>query len=89
MDKPHRYRVAISNDRNHDIWKNHLKFTAKDYCNRGRQNPVSLAEAEFPRRFCRHLFPKGFVRIRRLGIIPKVLSLVGVTDMRKSFDSLC
>ncbi len=60
--------VAISNDRIQDITKTHVRFIAKDYRDRGRQKPVSLTGAEFLRRFCQHVFPKGFVRIRRLGI---------------------
>ncbi len=60
--------VAISNDRIRDISKTHVRFIAKDYRDRGRQKPVSLTGAEFLRRFCQHVFPKGFVRIRRFGI---------------------
>ena len=62
------HRVAISNDRIRDISKTHVRFIAKDYRDRGRQKPVSLTGAEFLRRFCQHVFPKGFVRIRRFGI---------------------
>ncbi len=62
------HRVAISNDRIRDISKTHVKFMAKDYRDRGRQKPVSLTGTEFLRRFCQHVFPKGFVRIRRFGI---------------------
>jgi hypothetical protein len=62
------HRVAISNERIMDISKTHVKFMAKDYRDADRQKPVSLTGTEFLRRFCLHVFPKGFVRIRRYGI---------------------
>jgi len=62
------HRVAISNQRILDISDTHVKFMAKDYRDDARQKPVSLKGEEFLRRFCQHVFPKGFVRIRRYGI---------------------
>jgi hypothetical protein len=62
------HRVAISNQRILQITQSHVRFIAKDYRDNARQKPVPLTGVEFLRRFCQHVFPKGFVRIRRFGI---------------------
>lgn len=62
------HRVAISNPRILDITDNHVKFIAKDYRDGAKQKVVSLNGVEFLRRFCLHIMPKRFVRIRMYGI---------------------
>jgi hypothetical protein len=62
------HRVAISNHRILNITNTHVTFIAKDYRDRAAKKPVTLEGVEFLRRFCMHVFPKRFVRIRRYGI---------------------
>lgn len=62
------HRVAISNRRIINISDKHVTFLAKDYRDRAQKKPVTLKGAEFLRRFCQHIMPKRFVRIRRYGI---------------------
>jgi hypothetical protein len=62
------HRVAISNPRIIDISETHVKFIAKDYRDRAKQKLVCLDGVEFLRRFCLHIMPKRFVRIRKYGI---------------------
>jgi hypothetical protein len=62
------HRVAISNHRILDMTDTHVTFVAKDYRDRAIRKPVTLDGVEFLRRFCLHVFPKRFVRIRRYGI---------------------
>ncbi len=62
------HRIAISNDRIININDTHVKFWAKDYRKKGPPKPTSLSGVEFLKRFCQHVMPKGFVRIRRYGI---------------------
>ena len=62
------HRVAISNQRILDMTDTHVTFIAKDYRDRAIRKPVTLDGIEFLRRFCLHVFPKRFVRIRRYGI---------------------
>lgn len=62
------HRVAITNHRILDITATQVTFMAKDYRDNARQKPVTLPGAEFLRRFCQHVVPHGFVRIRRYGI---------------------
>jgi hypothetical protein len=62
------HRVAISNPRILDITETQVKFMAKDYRDGAKQKVVSLNGVEFLRRFCLHIMPKRFVRIRMYGI---------------------
>lgn len=62
------HRVAISNHRILNITQTHVTFIAKDYRDNAKQKPVSLPGVEFLRRFCLHIMPHGFIRIRRYGI---------------------
>jgi hypothetical protein len=62
------HRVAISNHRILKIEKNHVTFIAKDYRDRATKKPVRLEGVEFLKRFCHHVMPKRFFRIRRFGI---------------------
>jgi hypothetical protein len=62
------HRVAITNQRMLNITDTHVTFIAKDYRDRAKKKPVSLRGVEFLRRFCMHVLPKGFVKVRRFGI---------------------
>ena len=62
------HRVAISNPRILDITDTQVKFIAKDYRDGAKQKVVQMNGVEFLRRFCLHIMPKRFVRIRKYGI---------------------
>ncbi len=62
------HRVAISNHRILDISNEEVTFIAKDYRDKAQKKPLSLKGDEFLRRFCLHVLPKHFVKIRRFGI---------------------
>lgn len=62
------HRVAISNDRLLEMSDTHVRFMAKDYRDNAQQKPTSLTGVEFLYRFCQHILPKRFVKIRRFGI---------------------
>lgn len=62
------HRVAISNDRLLEMSDTHVRFIAKDYRDKAQKKPTSLPGVEFLRRFCQHILPKRFVKIRRYGI---------------------
>jgi len=62
------HRVAISNQRLLNISDTHVRFIAKDYRDKAINKPASLTGAEFLRRFCMHILPRRFVKIRRYGI---------------------
>ena len=60
------HRVAISNSRLIRANENGVTFRCKDYRIKGlgRYKTMTLAPAEFIRRFMLHILPKGFHRIR-------------------------
>lgn len=62
------HRVAITNQRIIDINDRNVTFMHKDYADGARQKPISLDGVEFLRRFCMHILPHRFVKIRRYGI---------------------
>ena len=62
------HRVAISNDRILNITNGKVTFIAKDYKDNAIKKPVTLDGVEFLRRFCMHILPKRFVKIRRYGV---------------------
>ena len=62
------HRVAITNQRLLNISDTHVRFIAKDYRDKAINKPASLTGAEFLRRFCMHILPRRFVKIRRYGI---------------------
>ena len=62
------HRVAISNRRIINVGNTHVSFSLKDYRDSGSIKTLSLTGVEFLRRFCLHILPKGFVKIRHYGI---------------------
>ena len=62
------HRVAITNHRIINIDGDGVTFMHKDYDDNARQKPVILRGTEFLRRFCLHILPHRFVKIRRYGI---------------------
>lgn len=62
------HRVAISNDRILNISDTQVTFIAKDYRDNAIKKPVTLSGVEFLRRFCMHILPYRFVKIRYYGI---------------------
>lgn len=62
------HRVAITNHRILNITDREVTFLAKDYRDGKTQKPVTLEGIEFLRRFCMHILPRRFVKIRRYGI---------------------
>jgi hypothetical protein len=62
------HRVAIANHRILSIDDRNVTFLHKDYENGAKQKPITLSGVEFLRRFCQHILPHRFVKIRRYGI---------------------
>jgi putative transposase len=58
------HRVAISNHRLIAMTEDQVTFRWKDYRHGRLVRLMTLSAEEFLRRFCLHVLPKGFVRIR-------------------------
>ncbi len=63
------HRVAISNHRLQSVEDGRVAFRYKDYARGRRLRTLRLEVTEFIRRFLLHALPKGFVRIRRYGLL--------------------
>jgi hypothetical protein len=65
------HRVAISPRRllRLDAADQTVTFVWKDYADGARSKPMTLEIREFVRRFCLHLLPKRFVKIRHYGLL--------------------
>ena len=63
------HRVAISNQRLLSFDGHSVSFRWKDYAHGNKQRIMTLAATEFLRRFCQHVLPRGFVRIRPFGYL--------------------
>jgi hypothetical protein len=63
------HRVAISNRRL--IWADgqNVTFAYKDYTDAAKQKTMTLSTEEFVRRFCLHILPERFVKIRHYGLL--------------------
>jgi hypothetical protein len=62
------HKTAISNHRIHSIDETGVRFKYRDYRD-NKQKQMQLSGTEFLRRFCMHILPKGFVRIRHFGLL--------------------
>jgi hypothetical protein len=62
------HKTAISNPRLMSIDDQGVRFKYKDYRD-NKQKQMTLSGTEFLRRFCQHILPRGFVRIRHFGLL--------------------
>lgn len=63
------HKIAISNHRIKSISNGKITFKYKDYADQGKQKIMSLDANEFLRRFCMHILPPGFRKIRHYGFL--------------------
>ena len=63
------HRVAISNDRIIEVDEQRVVFAYRDRKHGNQKSTMTLAPAEFLRRFLLHSLPKGLMRLRHFGIL--------------------
>ena len=63
------HRIAISNERLVSEDAGSVRFRYKDYAHGARRKTMALDAVEFLRRFCLHVLPRGFNRIRHYGLL--------------------
>jgi ribosomal protein S27AE len=63
------HKIAISNHRIKSIDNGKVSFIWKDYRDGEKRKVMTLQAAEFLRRFCLHILPPGYVRIRHYGLL--------------------
>ena len=63
------HKIAISNHRIKNVLDDKVSFSYKDYAHGSVQKIMTLAAEEFLRRFCMHILPPKFMKIRHYGIL--------------------
>jgi hypothetical protein len=63
------HKIAISNHRIKKIENGIVTFSYKDYADKSKQKLMVLSAEEFLRRFCLHILPPKFMKIRHYGIL--------------------
>lgn len=78
------HRVAITNSRLEalDLQAGTISFRYKDYARGGQIRSMTLVRQEFLRRFCLHILPPRFVKIRHFGILSNRDRAVRITQAR-------
>ena len=61
------HRVAITNHRIKNISESEVLFEYKDYQDGAKKKTMLLKGKEFLRRFCLHILPHGFRKVRQYG----------------------
>lgn len=68
------HKVAISNHRIVSTDEGTVSFRYKDYTDGSKQKTMTLEATEFLRRFCLHILPRGFRKIRYAGFMANTKS---------------
>ena len=63
------HKIAISNHRIRCVKDGKVSFGYKDYADGGKQKEMTLEAGEFLRRFCLHILPRGYRKIRHAGFL--------------------
>lgn len=63
------HKIAISNHRIKNVSEGKVSFTYRDYAHGSVQKIMTLDGLEFLRRFCLHILPPKFMKIRHYGIL--------------------
>ena len=70
------HKIAISNHRIKSIADSKVSFSYKDYADACKQKLMTLDAAEFLRRFCLHILPSRFMKIRHYGFLSNTKRLM-------------
>lgn len=62
------FRVAIGNYRIESMLEGKVRFRYQDNRDEGKEKVLELSGVEFIRRHLEHVLPKGFMRVRQLGL---------------------
>ena len=78
------HRIAISNHRIIDIENDKIKFWWNNYKNGGKKEIMELSSDEFLRRFCMHILPVKFMKIRHYGFLSNRSKKKSLARIRRS-----
>ncbi len=79
------HKIAISNHRLVNIKDGNVEFKYKDYKTEEYSKTMSLEASEFIRRFCLHILPSGFMKMRHYGILASRNKAVELNKAKEFF----
>ena len=79
------HRVAISNNRILRVDDDQVTFSWRDYHQDYRQIITTINGSEFLKRFCLHILPPGFTRIRHYGFLSSAAKTKAFALLREYF----
>lgn len=84
------HKVAISNQRiiSINVAEGTVTIRYKDYKSGGTIKQLTLDAMEFIRRFCLHILPSRFVRIRHYGILSSTAKTKAIANIRKLLPAM-
>ena len=79
------HRVAITNYRIKAITEDTVSFLYKDYKDGAKKKIMTLQGTEFLRRFCLHVLPPYFRKVRHYGFCANAIKAKSIATARKAF----
>ena len=81
------HRVAITNHRIKKIDEQTVTFEYKDYKDKAKKKLMTLKGTDFLQRFCLHLLPQRFRKVRQYGFLSNAVKAKSLTLARKSLKA--
>lgn len=78
------HRIAIANHRIINITKQEVSFRYKDYKDGARQKVMTLTGTQFLQRFCLHILPDRFRKIRHFGFLSNAAKRKGLNQAKQA-----
>ena len=82
------HKIAISNNRIHEIDHKNVIFNYKDFRQNGFNKQMRHTHQEFIRRFALHILPKCFVKTRYYGFLSNIPRKTGQAWKREKLKNL-
>jgi predicted Zn-ribbon and HTH transcriptional regulator len=79
------HKIAIANHRIVKVSGDEVWFSYKDYRDGDKRKVLRMRTDEFMRRFCLHIVPRRFVRIRYYGLLSHRLKSASLRDCREFY----
>ena len=81
------HRIAIYNQRITTVTKDTVSFRYKDYRDGAKQKTMCLQGKEFLKRFCLHIVPDRFRKIRHYGFLSNAAKKKALTLVKKELEN--
>jgi predicted Zn-ribbon and HTH transcriptional regulator len=80
------HKIAIANHRIVKVENDEVWFSYKDYRDNNKRKVCRMPSTEFMRRFCLHIVPRRFVRIRYFGLLSHRLKRDALSSCRECYS---